>query len=279
MDSKMRTGNLWWALGIGGLVCLIVVLVLLPGRGPTTPAGPEPMSFGIADQVAAVRSAVVHVDRLGLWQGSGCLLTPDGILFTAKHVSETTPGNYQVTLDDGRQFAVKYVIEDRENDVTFMQLDLAGAEPNLPTAALAREDTLRVGDGVFIMGSPLGYDNFNSVSLGILAAKGRELYERQGWESYRRYTWHVMLQTTSPAFPGNSGGPIFNMRGDVVGVLVAGQAATLNFGVPVARFAGTIETVRKWFALCRFQVVSPSSQMDVTPVEGMSGGYHSWEGR
>jgi len=242
------------------LIALIVVVCLLPLMAafliPASNINVYTTALSIADQVQAVRPAVVHVYKHGVCQGSGCLLTPDGIMFTAKHVSDDTPGEYTVTLDDGRTFPVKYTIEDKENDVTFMQLCLDGAEPNLPHAQLAQEDTLRVGDAVIIGGSPLGKDNFNTFSLGILSANPRDLYSRQGWERYKRYDWHVMLQTTSPAFPGNSGGPIFDMQGRVIGVLVAGQAETLNFGVPVARFRDTIDTVRTWFELCRFNVVA-----------------------
>jgi S1-C subfamily serine protease len=226
--------------------------------------------FSIAPQVEMVRPAVVHVSKHGVCQGSGCLLSPDGIMFTAKHVSDDTPGEYTITLDDGREFTTKYVIEDTENDVTFMQLDLDGAEPNLPSAELATEDTLRVGDFVFIMGSPLGKDNINSVSLGILSAMDRDLYNRRGWEPYQQYNWHVMIQTTSPAYPGNSGGPVFSLDGKVVGVLVAGEDAALNFSVPVARFRDTIETVRDWFRLQRFHVVDAPVLVEPEPE------YESW---
>jgi len=204
-----------------------------------------------------VRSSVVHISKLNDSQSSGCLISADGILFTAKHVSDGKPGDYIVMLDDGREFKVKpgYVLEDRENDITFMQLDLNGTEPNLPYATLATEDVLRVGQQVVVMGSPLGSGNFNSVSVGILSALSRDLYNRKGWEQEQRYNWHVMLQSTSPAFPGNSGGPVFNMGSEVIGVLVAGQAETLNFSVPVARFVDTIDAVRTHFALCRFNVV------------------------
>jgi len=234
----------------------------------------QPLS--IADQVEQVRGAVVHVGKVGVCQGSGCLITSDGILFTAKHVSDAEPGDYTVTLDDGKTYKVKYVIEDRENDISFMQLDLAGREPNLPYAELAQEDTLRVGDAVFILGSPLGKDNANTVSLGILSARPRDLYNRPGWDSYRRYGWHAMIQTTSPAFPGNSGGPCFDMQGRVIGVLVAGQAETLNFSVPVARFRDTVQAVRAWFALCRFEVVQPEARKVAPAAEGF--GSHSFQG-
>ena len=234
-------------LVIAFVVGAVVVGMALPHRNDDR----------LPDLIDDVRSSVVHISKVGEHQGSGCLISRDGILFTAKHVSDGKPGDYEVTLDDGRTFMVKpgYVLEDRENDVTFMLLDLAGTEPNLPYATLATEDRLRVGQQVVIMGSPLGSDNFNSVSAGILSSLNRDLYNRRGWESEQRFSWHVMLQSTSPAFPGNSGGPVFNMGGEVIGVLVAGEAETLNFSVPVARFADTIDAVRTHFKLCRFNVV------------------------
>lgn len=222
----------------------------------------------LADTIERVRGSVVHIETPGGWQGSGCLISPDGIVFTAKHVTDATPGVYCVTLDGGEVFRVKYAVEDKENDVAFLQLDLAGHEPNLPFAELTPEDSMRVGDSVFLFGSPLGKDNINTVSTGILSALNRNLYDRDDWGSYRRYNWHVMLQTTSPAFPGNSGGPCFNMDGQVIGVLVAGQGETLNFSVPVSRFYAALPTVREWLLLNRFRVVpDPTPVVEFVPSE------------
>lgn len=216
---------------------------------------PAYQAFSIAEQVRSVRPAVVHVEKVGVCQGSGCIISPDGIVFTAKHVTDGEGGTYKVTLDDGTVYGAKYAIEDTENDVAFLKLDLPPGT-KLPYVELGGEsEVCRPGDGVFIMGSPLGSDNFNSVSFGILSYSARNLNTRPGWEQYDKYDWHVMMQTTSPAFPGNSGGPVFDMQGRAIGVLVAGQAETLNFAVPVARFYETIDTVEMWFALCRFDVV------------------------
>ena len=235
------------------LIAFICLSCIVAERHTTTIVE-RPM--GIAEQVAAVRSSVVHVSKDGVCQGSGCILTPDGIIFSAKHVTDgDLDAAYTVTLDDGRKFKAKYALEDREADIAYLKLDLAGAEPNLSCARLAPVDTLRAGDPVFVFGSPLGYENFNTVSLGIVSALHRNLDERQGWGEYKKYQWHAMIQSTSPSFPGNSGGPCFNMRGEVVGVLVAGQAETLNFSVPVVYLREKVDTVRQWFDLCRLRVL------------------------
>lgn len=226
---------------------LAIVLIMATADKSTAPNS-------IAPQVAQVRGAVVHVSKDDECQGSGCLLTPDGILFSAKHITDGDPnGQYTVTLDDGKKYKVKYALEDREADISYMLLDLDGREPNLPCAPLAPADSLRVGDYVMVAGSPLGRDNINTFSLGIVSALNRHLDERRGWSIYGRYQWHAMIQTTSPAFPGNSGGAVFDMQGRVVGVLVAGCDATLNYAVPVRQLRASIDAVRQWFTLCRIR--------------------------
>lgn len=201
---------------------------------------------GIANNVETVRPSVVHILKEGECQGSGVILSADGIVMTAKHVTDSTYGKYMVTLDDQETvYTTKYVIEDKENDIAFLWLDLPKGT-KLPFVKL-HSGKPRVGDQIFIGGSPFGKGNINTFTTGIVSAENRELDGD--------YDWHVMVQTDSAANPGNSGGPVFNMDNEVIGVLVAGYNATLNYSVPVARFRDTIETVRNWFRLQRFDVV------------------------
>jgi len=199
----------------------------------------------ISQNIQAVRSAVVHISKDGVCQGSGVILSADGIVMTAKHVTGGTAGSYTITLDDREtEYSVKYVIEDKENDIAFLQLDPNGA--TFPYVELSRKDP-RVGDMVFIGGSPFGFENINTFTTGIISADQREFGGP--------FDWHCMVQTDAAANPGNSGGPVFNMKNEVIGVLVAGYNATLNYSVPVARFRDTIGDVRNWFRLQRFRVV------------------------
>ena len=210
---------------------------------------------GIADQVEEVRSSVVHISKEGVCQGSGCIISEDGIIFTAKHVTDGG-GEFVVTLDNGDKYRTKVCVESKEFDVAFLKID-----PNEPlkAATLADLNTIRVGDPVFIMGSPFGDDNFNSVSLGILSHKQRNLDVK--YDS--GYGWKVTFQTDATAEPGNSGGPVFNINGDVIGVLVAGMDATVNYSVPVAVFDKDVDTIRLWFELTKFRVPEPVYQQSV----------------
>jgi len=233
------------------LAVAAVLLVLMTGLIAWMPPFPPPATPGISRNIQAVRSAVVHVRKDGVCQGSGVILSADGIVMTAKHVTGGTAGSYTVTLDDRKtEYSVKYVIEDKENDIAFLQLDNdTHGGTDLPHAVLSRKAP-RVGDMVFIGGSPFGFENINTFTTGIISADQRELGGP--------YDWHLMVQTDSAANPGNSGGPVFNMRNEVIGVLVAGYNATLNYSVPVARFRDTIEDVRNWFRLQRFNVIEES---------------------
>jgi len=233
---------------------LIGLVRCLPSKAPANQ---------LPDLIESVRGSVVHVSKPGQRQGSGCLISADGIIFTAKHLSDGEYGDYEITLDDGRKFKIKpgYVLEDKENDITFMQLDLDGQEPNLPYSPLVPDGKLRIGERVLVMGSPLGSKNFNSVSDGMLVASDRNLYDRPGygWAAGRPYNWRVMLQHTAVTEGGSSGGPVFNMSGEVIGVHVAAEGST-KFAVPVARFRDTIDAVRDHFRLCRFNVIGEPEQ-------------------
>jgi len=225
---------------VTSLIILVgFILMFLFGSVLRTP------TYSIANNIEAVRPGTVHILKRGTCQSSGAIISSDGIVFTAKHVTNRQAGEYKVTLDDGRKFEVKAVIEDTINDIAFMQLDLP-RDVKLPYVKLSQTDP-RVGDMVIIGGSPFGIENFNTFTFGIVSADSRELGGP--------YDWHVMMQTDSAANPGNSGGPVFNIRNEVIGVLVAGYNDTLNYSVPVARFRRTIELARQMLAMQRFKTI------------------------
>jgi S1-C subfamily serine protease len=220
---------------------------------------PKPVVQGIANQVASVRSTVVHIEKVGKCQGSGCIISPDGIIFTAKHVTDGG-GKFIVTLDDGTKYETDVAVECKDYDAAFLKIN-----PTKPLkyALLARVTDLRVGDPIFIMGSPFGSDNINSVSLGIISAMQRNLDADVNYG----FGWRVTFQTDATAEPGNSGGPVFNLKGEVVGVLVAGMDATVNYSVPVAVFMYNLDVVKQLFRLNQFEIKNYNPPMYICEVE------------
>lgn len=154
--------------------------------------------------------------------GSGFIISGDGFILTNAHVVDAAD-EITVRLTDKREFKAKVVGADKRTDVALIKID-AG---NLPTVRLGDPNQLKVGEWVVAIGSPFGFDN--SVTAGIVSAKGRSLPQ----ESYVPF-----IQTDVAVNPGNSGGPLFNMRGEVVGINSqiysrSGGYMGLSFAIPI----------------------------------------------
>ena len=154
--------------------------------------------------------------------GSGFIVTPDGHILTNAHVVGEAK-SVRVRLTDRREFTAKVVGTDPQSDIALLKID-AG---NLPVVRIGRSQDLRVGQWVVAVGSPFGFEN--SVTAGIVSATSRSL----GSQSYVPF-----IQTDVAVNPGNSGGPLFDMNGNVVGVNSQIYSRTggymgLSFAVPI----------------------------------------------
>jgi serine protease Do len=156
--------------------------------------------------------------------GSGFLIAPDGLVLTARHVIDGAD-DVRVDLDDGRSFHGAVVARDAALDVALIHLDHARG---LPVATLGSSGALRVGDPVMAIGNPFGLGP--SVTVGILSATARPVED--GPEG-------IFLQTDAAVNPGDSGGPLLDARGQVVGV----NTAILAHGHGIA-FAVPIDDIR-----------------------------------
>ncbi len=159
-------------------------------------------------------------DEVPRGEGSGFLLSADGFLLTNAHVVAGATEVY-VTLTDKREFKAKIIGTDERTDVALVKIDAAG----LPFLRIGDVNRLRVGEWVLAIGSPFGLDN--SVTAGIVSAKQRET----GREI-------PFLQTDVAVNPGNSGGPLINVRGEVVGinsqiVSTVGGYIGISFAIPI----------------------------------------------
>lgn len=159
-----------------------------------------------------------HVRTLG----SGFIISRDGYILTNAHVVQSAQ-DIIVYLTDKRQFKAKVIGVDVRTDIALLKV---GAT-DLPVAVIGDPETLEVGDWVVAIGSPFGFTN--SVTQGIVSAKGRALPDG-GYVPF--------IQTDVPVNPGNSGGPLFNLKGEVVGMnsLIfsrTGGYMGLSFAIPI----------------------------------------------
>jgi len=152
--------------------------------------------------------------------GSGFLIDRAGFILTNNHVIEAAQ-RITVTLADGRSFRAEVVGADAAIDVALLRIEGAA---DFPVAPLGNSDELRVGEWVCAIGNPLGY--VHSVTVGVVSFVGRKLFD-PSLDDY--------IQTDAAINFGNSGGPLINTRGEVVGInsAVSSRTSSIGFAVPI----------------------------------------------
>ncbi len=154
--------------------------------------------------------------------GSGFIVSSDGYILTNAHVVDKAD-EVTVRLTDRREYKAKVVGADKQSDVALIKIE----GKNLPTVKIGDSRQAKVGEWVVAIGSPYGFDN--SVSAGIVSAKSRSLPDA----SYTQF-----IQTDVAVNPGNSGGPLFNLAGEVIGINSqiysrSGGYQGISFAIPI----------------------------------------------
>jgi serine protease Do len=165
-------------------------------------------------------------------RGSGCILSSDGLILTNEHVIRNTR-LIQVTLSDGREFEAKIVGTDPRNDLAVLRI----SAKNLSAVKLGDLTEVKRGQLVFAVGNPLGLasDGQCAVSFGIVSAIGRHIPDID--HDVDRYYGNMIL-STAPISIGNSGGPLFNLKGEIIGINTIVSASNtggsqLAFAIPI----------------------------------------------
>ena len=153
--------------------------------------------------------------------GSGFIISADGLILTNHHVVDGAD-EIKVRLTDNREFTGKVLGSDAQTDIAVVKIEAK----DLPYLTMGNSDELKVGEWVAAIGSPFGLDN--TVTSGIVSAKSRKLPSDQ---------YVPFIQTDVAVNPGNSGGPLFNMKGEVVGInsqifSTSGGFMGLSFAIP-----------------------------------------------
>ena len=184
-------------------------------------------SHAVVSVVDAVGPSVVSIGvstdkRRGDARGSGVVISTDGHVLTNSHVVHGAAG-ITVSLTDGRRFPASILGEDPGTDLAVIRVEA----PALPTARLGQSARLRVGQLVIAIGNPFGFQS--TVSAGVVSATGRSLRSMAG-----RLIDNI-IQTDVALNPGNSGGPLVDSRGRVVGINTAifAMAQGISFAVPI----------------------------------------------
>jgi serine protease Do len=154
--------------------------------------------------------------------GSGFIVSQDGLILTNAHVVANA-AEVTVKLSDRREFKAKVIGTDPQTDVAALKIDAT----NLPTVTLGSAQNVRVGEWVVAIGSPFGFEN--TVTSGIVSATSRALPDGSAVP---------FIQTDVALNPGNSGGPLFNMKGEVIGINSqiysrSGGYQGLSFAIPI----------------------------------------------
>ena len=163
--------------------------------------------------------------------GTGFVVDPDGYLVTNYHVVEGAE-RITVRLSSGQSLPAELVGADPDTDIALLRLRSA---PRLPAVTLGNSDDVRVGEWVVAIGNPLAYEH--TVTAGVVSFLGRKLFD----SSFDRY-----IQTDAAINLGNSGGPLINTRGEVIGInaAVSSRAPTIGFAIPINQAKAILPQLR-----------------------------------
>lgn len=171
--------------------------------------------------------------------GSGFIVSGDGMILTNKHVVLSDDADYTVLTNDGRTFSAKTLARDPVQDLAVIKIE--SGEP-FPTVKLGDSDVLQIGQTVIAIGNVLG-EFQNSVSVGVISGLGRNIIATGGGlvESLED-----VIQTDAAINQGNSGGPLLNLEGEVIGInsatVVGGE--NIGFAIPVNKAKKGVEQVK-----------------------------------
>lgn len=168
--------------------------------------------------------------------GTGFIVDSTGLIVTNSHVVDDPNGEYSVVLKDGKDYKVEKIHLDESSDIAILEITARG----LPKVEFGDSDSIKVGQKAIAIGNALGKFS-NTVTVGVISGIARELEAMSGFGGTKVY--EDVLQTDAALNPGNSGGPLLNSAGQVIGINVATTygADNISFAIPVNTLKPIIE--------------------------------------
>ncbi len=189
--------------------------------------GTDPFDFWNF-QIPQLRQRGTQERQIGA--GTGFIVDEDGTILTNKHVVSDDQAQYTVVMADGERYAAKVTATDPVNDIAVVKISDGGAR-RFPAVSLGDSDNLQIGQSVIAIGNALGeFDN--TVSVGVISGMQRSI------TAYGAGTGEVLedlIQTDAAINEGNSGGPLLNLKGEVIGIntAIASGAQNVGFVIPI----------------------------------------------
>lgn len=186
-------------------------------------------------------------ERVTVGGGSGFFVHPDGLILTNKHVIFDQAAEYTVTILDKKEYQAKVISRDPVNDVGVLKIQVS----NVPIVKLGDSDKIQLGQTVIAIGNALGMFS-NTVSKGIVSGLGRKISASMGQGGHPE-NLHDVIQTDVAINQGNSGGPLINLEGEVIGIntAVMSGAQNIGFALPINWAKADLEDIVKFGRIIR----------------------------
>jgi serine protease Do len=174
--------------------------------------------------------------------GSGFIVSSDGLVLTNKHVVSDKEAEYTVLTNDGKKYPAKVLALDPVQDLAVIKIENEADAVIFPFVKLGDSDSLQIGQAVITIGNALG-EFRNTVSAGVVSGLGRTITASGGGLTE---TIEDVIQTDAAINSGNSGGPLLNLKGEVIGIntAIVSDAQNIGFAIPINKAKKDIESVK-----------------------------------
>ena len=195
---------------------------------------------GISKLKSAGESILSTSDESQLGLGTGIIVTENGYILSNEHVTGSKYSKCYITLENGKNYDGKVVWSDESLDLSLTKIDAKG----LSYLTLGDSSTIRVGETVYAIGNPIGYEFRRTVTSGIISAKNRTI--KISDEETKSYM-SDLIQTDATINPGNSGGPLINPAGEVIGdnTVKISSAEGIGFAIPINVIKSIIKSYKE----------------------------------